>query len=560
MDLAHSERCFGVEIETWIPYGRAVSDDHLAQYFTDRGVPMIAVKYHGRGEGWKIEPDSSIKPDTMYVFGHTFEIVSPVLSGEAGLAELRRVLTFAKELGCRTNTSTGLHVHVDMRDYLGRTNDEQGVVSQNPNMGALRNVYHAFLRFEPAMELMLPPDRVQSPPPSRKNYIKSNLKTLRVGPPRRTREEALAHVQGLETFDDLQRTCGPVRADGRIVLNNRYHRLNLIQLWPKKYGTLEFRQHEGTIDCDTICNWVKFCIHFVETMTRSTPSNAQVEADKEACLTSLFEVLPNPALRDFYWERARQFYGASPPTPAPAPASSPAAFQRDFVVLAETGVEDTTWHTKVIDGSRVESGSTPHTTTVTKEKIHLPTGEHEVNLRANSLFGTCAGPVRAVAFCRNYWCTLPIHSFWLGLELRIMEGPANATAKVHVIFRQGSFVYESVGMTARGPGWMRKETVGHRAQDFNLVRFPSTPAMAPEHPDFGLGAQKLQDFGVQFIIHGASGSRVIADVGVLEIHGFRSEPQDNLPASAGRHLQYITRTAIFRPNYARQDYDPDSDP
>ena len=42
---------------------------------------------------------------------------------------------------------------------------------------------------------------------------------------------------------------------------DRYYKVNLQSL--SRYGTIEFRQHNGTIDAEKILNWVSFCTQFV---------------------------------------------------------------------------------------------------------------------------------------------------------------------------------------------------------------------------------------------------------------------------------------------------------
>jgi hypothetical protein len=42
---------------------------------------------------------------------------------------------------------------------------------------------------------------------------------------------------------------------------DKYYKLNLCSL--NKYGTLEFRQHKGTLEFNEIQHWIKFCIEFL---------------------------------------------------------------------------------------------------------------------------------------------------------------------------------------------------------------------------------------------------------------------------------------------------------
>ncbi len=60
----------------------------------------------------------------------------------------------------------------------------------------------------------------------------------------------------------------------------RYHKVNLEAF--RKYGTLEFRQHQGTADFEKIKNWVLFLQYFIEETLRqfrgqSAPAPASVD-------------------------------------------------------------------------------------------------------------------------------------------------------------------------------------------------------------------------------------------------------------------------------------------
>jgi hypothetical protein len=61
-------------------------------------------------------------------------------------------------------------------------------------------------------------------------------------------------LKGPETVSDHR--CG------------RYRKLNLEAY--VKHGTVEFRQLEGTVDCEKILNWIQFCVAFVEASRLST--------------------------------------------------------------------------------------------------------------------------------------------------------------------------------------------------------------------------------------------------------------------------------------------------
>ena len=63
---------------------------------------------HNTRGHWKLVSDSSVHGG--------FEVVSPVLHGEAGLEEARAVATALDDAGATANRSCGLHVHFDARD------------------------------------------------------------------------------------------------------------------------------------------------------------------------------------------------------------------------------------------------------------------------------------------------------------------------------------------------------------------------------------------------------------------------------------------------------------
>lgn len=58
--------------------------------------------------GWTAEQDGSINNSAG---GHKCEIVSPILRGVEGLAQVAEVLRTLEAKGHRVNASTGVHVH-----------------------------------------------------------------------------------------------------------------------------------------------------------------------------------------------------------------------------------------------------------------------------------------------------------------------------------------------------------------------------------------------------------------------------------------------------------------
>ena len=101
---------FGVEIETTVD--TRATGIRIGSYHAGYQVPYLP-------QGWKAESDASIRPT---VPGHSAcEIVSPVLKGAKGLAQVVKVCRILQEKGHRVNSSCGVHVHIG---FAGKTADE----------------------------------------------------------------------------------------------------------------------------------------------------------------------------------------------------------------------------------------------------------------------------------------------------------------------------------------------------------------------------------------------------------------------------------------------------
>jgi len=100
---------FGVEIETIAP-DSAVRNDGLRIGPYKRGIQVPYLP-----QGWTAEQDGSI--DNGHG-GHKCEIVSPILKGIEGLAQVAEVLRTLEAKGHRVNASCGVHVHVGWKRTL----------------------------------------------------------------------------------------------------------------------------------------------------------------------------------------------------------------------------------------------------------------------------------------------------------------------------------------------------------------------------------------------------------------------------------------------------------
>lgn len=209
-------RTFGIEIEGLSPLNR----NDLAQSLESFGIKCVYEGYNHRlRRHWKIVTDSSICEDQGTV---GFELVSPPLRGVEGLEEIRKVCNALQQIGCRVNRSCGLHVHHDASDY---------------NVEAFKNLYAIYIRYEAAIDELVSESRRGE----RNRYCNS------LGG-----EFGLARIRSVRQMDQLLSEAYP----------SRYMKLNCQSY--EIHGTVEFRQHQGTIDGEKIVAWVVFTQMMVE--------------------------------------------------------------------------------------------------------------------------------------------------------------------------------------------------------------------------------------------------------------------------------------------------------
>lgn len=233
MDEAITNITFGVEVECYMPPG--MTHAQLAAHLTEAGLPATYEGYnHAPRDHWKVVTDGSLND---YVRGA--EVVSPVLKGEAGIEAVRAACRKMRAIGCDApDTRCGFHVHVGARDL---TPDA---------VKALIRLYHDH---EAAIEAALAPSRRGT---RNMNYIKPTTYT-----------ERLHHAR---TMEEIRRSYGAHLSFG----DRRYRKLNIESFW--RHGTVEFRQHQGTVSAERATRWVTFCLRMVaqaKKMTASAPSS-----------------------------------------------------------------------------------------------------------------------------------------------------------------------------------------------------------------------------------------------------------------------------------------------
>lgn len=255
MIIAVDQRRFGVEIECNAPI------QVLRQNMLQKGLTVEHEGYnHSTVPYWKIVSDGSVRNTVRRAGFEAMELVSPILQGDAGLASLREATESLREVGARVNTTCGLHVHHDAADF---------------DVDKAKTLARNYMRAQAAIDRLVSPSR-----------------------------RANQYCQPLNE-QDLNYLDAPGRTLRDSVLSiNRYRTLNLAAL--ARHGTVEFRQHQGTIEYNKIASWVAFGQHIVDASVKGEliPSTRD--------LPVLYEAISLPeTLREFFDRRAAEFAARS---------------------------------------------------------------------------------------------------------------------------------------------------------------------------------------------------------------------------------------------------------
>ncbi len=214
----------GIEIEY---YG--VSDRVIIEYCKRRGVKVVREGYnHSTRDYWKLVNDVTQGTGGS---GEAGELVSPILKGKSGLANMRKCLMGVNEAGMLVNKDGGLHVHLGVRNYSVQT---------------IKNIIVNYNGFQSLIDKMLNPYR-------RNNRWAKPFSSTQI-----------ERVKRATTMNDIfNAISGRSRGEWTVQDNRddaRYHVVNVFCYL--KYGTLEFRQHASNIETDTTLMWV-YLLHFL---------------------------------------------------------------------------------------------------------------------------------------------------------------------------------------------------------------------------------------------------------------------------------------------------------
>lgn len=225
---------FGIEMEFFSPL------DNTSLRHELRKVGFVVQEGRAKNhsyKNWTLTEDESLDynhrservPHEEYIDMLPHELVSPILdtTNPEDIKAVRRIALALQTLGCRVNKTCGLHVHVDT----------DGLSVQD-----VLNVFNRYTKFEPIIDSMLGTTRRAN----RSRFAKP-CKGIKLD-------------NTVTTFHELIDTMKFPR--NTTSSTERYFKVNLLSL--DELGTIEFRQHNGSINSQTIINWVLFLTQFVE--------------------------------------------------------------------------------------------------------------------------------------------------------------------------------------------------------------------------------------------------------------------------------------------------------
>lgn len=224
------ERKFGVEIEAFFKHERGI--EKLKSLLQGQGIGIENAQRNTQLGVWKITGDGSISANG----GYSFEVVSPILQGQEGVAQLEKVCQALKACGARINKSCGLHIHFDAQGF---------------NLQTWKNLLINYAKAEEIIDAFMPPSRREN----NNTYCKS----------------IKHHIPAISRATSIEKIMS--------IMGNRYKKVNVLSY--ARHKTIEFRQHSGSIEFEKIKNWILFLHNLVVVSSYKLITNCTLDSLSE---------------------------------------------------------------------------------------------------------------------------------------------------------------------------------------------------------------------------------------------------------------------------------------
>lgn len=312
MDIAPVRLTFGIEIEFVVCYKPETYQDglltaegqlwtseasptlhqqcgilvrvHMIQILIDNGFPTNRFRETDFSK-WTVDTDGSVTPADYQESWYSIELQTPILvPSVAAFEDVERVvLLLRSNFHLYTNESCGLHVHVG--------NENRGF-----DLGTLKNFGSLITAFEKQLNSLHPTHRLES------SYAQSTKSAF----PNISARERLSVIDRLPSIQDLIQQFH-LNEEDCMDKYMAFNFFNLQESLPKPLRTIEFRQHQGTLDPGLIRSWAMVACHLVRlSITNGAAIRSIIDRhidDTTYTVVDLFRDLQLPDLARFYAPR-----------------------------------------------------------------------------------------------------------------------------------------------------------------------------------------------------------------------------------------------------------------
>jgi len=253
MSNSITDRTFGIEIECFLNQDKEIfANDFNALSSDARKKQSIYYAPNSYGtwlrDKWVLGYDGTVRASSGSGHHWAVELTScPIKFSE--LDNIKPILKKLKDGGATINKSCGFHCHIDAKDL---------------SIKDVKKIMINYLIYEEVIAFMHPHSRRWSA-----HYANStrniNIDQIDTAFRNATTNDLIKQIRHARNWERLYSTCSSY--------DPRYVKLNIKGLYQYhtrtghssgRTGTIEFRQHGGTIDQDKIIAWISFCYQMVE--------------------------------------------------------------------------------------------------------------------------------------------------------------------------------------------------------------------------------------------------------------------------------------------------------
>jgi len=275
-------------------------EEHIASTLSNAGMPAFSdLSDHSRGKSrsyFVVKRDPSIQCVDMSYLYYGVEVTTPPFyfstAAVQTVMKMCEVLTNSYRINC--NRSCAIQVHVG--------NSQKGF-----SVGQLKNLMSLLWTFEPILDTLHPQHRIDNEHFVPRLREKSRLAARKANEPEGSGVAGLTAILESTTVNEINEMLTPnrqmVTGAGRRMV---YFIDNLIHDIPNK--TIEFRQHESTLEPSRVANWISLCVGIVEFIDSGIPDEqlerfcrAHIKASKgEYTVLQFLKDIGLPGLSEYY--------------------------------------------------------------------------------------------------------------------------------------------------------------------------------------------------------------------------------------------------------------------